>query len=249
MMEIGGIIDISTKDIPNRVTMVVFTKGCNFKCDFCHNKYLLKNNLGKTINTKDLIKRIKNNLLVNSISITGGEPTLQNDLMEFCKEIFIMGKYISIDTNGSHPEIIEQIIPYINRVALDIKVPFDKNNLKKIIGRNFDPSLIIKTYSIINQNKKIDFEIRTTYAEELLNPKDIHLIISFLQANDFQGKYVLQQYQYSEGVGEEYKKKFHTPSHITLLNILMPYKNQNFAFDIYLRDNSVGYCKLLELLN
>ena len=248
-MEIGGIIDISTKDIPNRVAMVIFTKGCNFKCDFCHNKYLLQEKIGKRVKIKDLIKRIKDNLLVNSISITGGEPTLQNDLIEFCKEIFIMGKYISIDTNGSHPEIIEQILPYINRVALDVKAPLVENNLRKIIGKNFDPSSIIKTYYIINQNKKIDFEIRTTYAEGLLNPKDIHLIISFLKTNDFQGKYVLQQYQYSEGVGKEYKKKFHSPSHITLLNILKPYKDHNFAFDIYLRDNSVGYCKLLELFN
>ena len=248
-MEIGGIIDISTKDIPNKVAMVIFTKGCNFSCGFCHNKYLFQEKIGQSFKIKDLIKRVKNNLLINSISITGGEPTLQNDLIELCKEISIMGKYISIDTNGSHPEIIEQILPYTNRIALDIKAPLVINSLKKIIGKNFDPSFIIETYYIINQNKKIDFEIRTTYAEGLLNPKDIHLIISFLKENDFQGDYVLQQYQYSEGVGEEYRKKFHTPSHITLLNILKPYKNHDFAFDIYLRDNIVGYCKLLELLN
>lgn len=246
-MNIGGIIDISTKDIPYKVAMVIFTKGCNFNCEFCHNKYLLKNNIGEPIKVKDLIKIISKNSLVNSLSITGGEPTLQNDLIDLCKEITKLGKYISIDTNGSNSEAIKQLIPYIHRVALDIKAPLIQNHLERVIKQKISPTLIIKTFLMLKNIKTIDFEIRTTYAEKLLNPKDIHEIISFLKKNDFKGNYVLQQYQYSEGVGKEFKNKIHKPSHLSLLNILSPYKDLNLPFEIYIRDEVVGYCKVSDL--
>ena len=64
-MRIGGIIDISTKDIPYRSSMVIFTVGCNFKCEFCHNKYLLQPNVGREYEIKELIDIISTNLLVS----------------------------------------------------------------------------------------------------------------------------------------------------------------------------------------
>jgi pyruvate formate lyase activating enzyme len=76
-MKIGGILDISTKDIPHKSTMVIFTVGCNFKCEFCHNKYLLQSNVGREYSIDELIEKISTNLLVSGVSITGGEPTLQ----------------------------------------------------------------------------------------------------------------------------------------------------------------------------
>ena len=233
-MNVGGIIDISTKDIPNKASMVIFTNGCNFNCEFCHNKHLVLNNRGKIINIKDLMKLINGNSLVNSLSITGGEPTLQEDLIDFCKEFNKLGKYLSIDTNGSRPEIIEKVIPYVNRIALDIKAPLKQNQLDRVVRKNIDPMLIIQTFLMINTIKTIDFEIRTTYTEKLLKPRDIHEIISFLKQNNFGGNYVLQQYNYSEGVGKEFKNRFHKPSHLSLLNILGSYKNRDVPFEIYL---------------
>ena len=246
-MNIGGIIDISTKDIPNKAAMVIFTKGCNFNCEYCHNKYLLKNNIGKKIKVKELIKIINDNSLVDSLCITGGEPTLQDDLIDLCKELTKLGKYISIDTNGSNFEAIQKLIPYINRVALDIKAPLIQNHLERVVQQKISPTLIIKTFLMLNKIKTIDFEIRTTYAENLLKPRDIHEIISFLKKNDFKGNYVLQQYQYSEGVGKEFKNIIHKPSHLSLLNILSSYKDLNLPFEIYIRDEVVGYCKVSEL--
>lgn len=70
-MRIGGIIDISTKDIPHKTAMVIFTVGCNFKCEFCHNKYLLYSNIGKVISAKELVDKAKINLLVSGVSISG----------------------------------------------------------------------------------------------------------------------------------------------------------------------------------
>ena len=246
-MRIGGIVDISTKDIPNKSTMVIFTVGCNLSCEFCHNKYLLHEGVGRDIDVPKLMEQIKSNMLVSSVSISGGEPTLQKDLLELCKEIKNVGKYISIDTNGTNPKSITELLPYINRIALDIKGPLSSKRLAKITGNQVPFTLIIETFRIVNDHEEIDFEIRTTYVGNLMKPNDIDKIILFLRKNQFRGSFVLQQYQYSEGVGEEHKLKFQKPEHFTLLNILKPYRNMDLPFQIYLRDDIVGYSRIDKL--
>ncbi len=246
-MKIGGLIDISTKDIPHKSAMVIFTVGCNFKCDYCHNKYLLQPNVGREYEITELMQTIRTNVLVNGISISGGEPTLQPDLLELCKEINTIGKYISIDTNGSNPEVIKKIAPYINRVALDLKGPIDSEKLKKITGVNVNIDRIAQTIEFVNSQDDIGFEIRTTFVVNLHKPEDINEIIDFLKRSEFRGNFVLQQYQFLEGVGEEFKRVFSKPEHDVLLNLLKPYKDEKFPFKIYLRDEIVGYCSIDEL--
>ena len=246
-MRVGGIVDISTKDIPNKSTMVIFTVGCNLSCAFCHNKYLLHENVGRDINVPKLMEQIKSNMLVSSVSISGGEPTLQKDLLELCKEIKNAGKYISIDTNGTNPKSITELLPYINRVALDMKGPLNNKRLTKITGSHVNFNSIIETFSAVNYHENVDFEIRTTYVGNLMKSNDIDKIIVFLRKNQFRGNFVLQQYQYSEGVGEENALKFQKPEHFTLLNILKPYRNMDLPFQIYLRDDIVGYSKIDKL--
>jgi len=251
-MRVGGIVDISTKDIPNKSTMVIFTVGCNLSCGFCHNKYLLHEGVGRDIDVPELMEQIKSNMLVSGVSISGGEPTLQKDLLELCIEIKNVGKYISIDTNGTNPKSILELLPYISRVALDLKGPLNNKRLFKITGNQVNFNLIIETFRTVNNHEDIDFEIRTTYVENLMKPSDIDKIILFLKKNQFRGNFVLQQYQYSEGVGEENRLKFQKPEHITLLNILKPYRNMELPFQIYLRDDIVGYSmidKLFEYLD
>lgn len=246
-MRVGGIVDISTKDIPNKSTMVIFTVGCNLSCGFCHNKYLLHEGVGRDIDVPELMEQIKSNMLVSGVSISGGEPTLQKDLLDLCKEIKNIGKYISIDTNGTNPKSITELLPFINRIALDIKGPLSNKRLNKITGNQVNSNLIIDTFKIVNNHKNIDFEIRTTYVENLMKPNDIDKIISYLRKNFFRGNFVLQQYQYSEGVGEEHKQRFQKPEHLSLLNILKPYKNMDLPFQIYLRDDIVGYSMIDKL--
>ncbi|MFX1377172.1 MAG: anaerobic ribonucleoside-triphosphate reductase activating protein [Promethearchaeota archaeon] len=246
-MRIGGIIDISTKDIPHKSAMVIFTVGCNFKCDFCHNKYLLQPNIGREYEIDELINQIKTNELVGGVSITGGEPTLQSDLLELCREIQKTGKYLSIDTNGSNPDVIKKITPYINRIALDLKGPLEPEKFEKITSIKLDLAKIKETIGFLNTKKEIDFEIRTTFVGKLLTSEDIGNIIKFLEHIGFKGNFVLQQYQFSEGVGEEFKKIFSKPEHEILMNILMPYKELELSFDIFIRDEIVGYSRINEL--
>lgn len=246
-MKIGGIIDISTKDIPHKSAMVIFTVGCNFKCDYCHNKYLLQPDVGRQYEINELINQIKTNELVSGVSITGGEPTLQNDLLELCIEIQKIGKYLSIDTNGSNPDVIKKIAPYINRVALDLKGPLEPKKFEKITGIKVDLAKIKDTIGFINTKKDIDFEIRTTYVGKLLTSEDIDEIINFLKYIEFKGNFVLQQYQFLEGVGEEFKKIFSKPEHDLLVNLVKPYKDVKLPFKVFLRDEIVGYCNINEI--
>jgi len=248
-MKLGGILDISTKDIPHKSAMVLFTVGCNFKCQFCHNKYLLQPNVGREYSIKELIDQIATNLLVSGVSITGGEPTLQKDLSELCREIKKVGKYLSIDTNGSNPAMIKTISPYIDRVALDLKGPLEPKKLEKITGVKVEINKISETFDFLRVQKDIDFEVRTTYVESLLSSNDIENIIYSLKELKFSGNFVLQQYQSSEGVGEEFKRIFSKPEHETLVNILRPYGDLELGlpFKIFLRDEIVGYCNINEL--
>ena len=248
-MRIGGIVDISTKDIPHGSTMVIFTVGCNFNCKFCQNKYLLQKKVGKSVQISELIKNIKSNKLVGSVSISGGEPTLQEDLIELCALIQKEGKYVSVDTNGSRPRVIKELLPHVNRIALDLKA--SPSNLRKYgIYANvpIDPTKIIDTFRIVNSESKIDFEMRTTYVENLMTPDDIHEILTFLIENEFKGNYVLQQYQYSDGVGEEYKDSFQKPTHGAMLDILRRYNDSDLSFKIFIRNDVVGYEELGKIL-
>lgn len=240
-MRIGGIIDASTKDIPHKAAMVIFCVGCNFKCEFCHNKYLLYPTVGKEVEVSELIKKVKENVLINGISFTGGEPTLQTDIVEVCQQLSTLGKFLSIDTNGSNPNVIKNLFPYINRVALDLKGPLVRDRLEKIVGVKIALNTIRETFNLINANNEIEFEIRTTFLESILTPLDIDRIVGFLLQNKFRGNFVLQQYQYSEGVGEKFKDIFHKPEHSSLVNILNTYKNITLPFKIYIRDDIVGY--------
>jgi len=189
-MRVGGIVDISTKDIPNKSAMVIFTVGCNLSCGFCHNKYLLHEGVGRDINVPELMEQIKSNMLVSGVSISGGEPTLQKDLLELCIEIRNVGKYISIDTNGTNPKPILELLPYIDRVALDLKGPLNNKRLFKITGNQVNFNSIIETFRTVNNRENIDFEIRTTYVGNLMKSNDIDKIISFLKKNQFRGSFV-----------------------------------------------------------
>jgi pyruvate formate lyase activating enzyme len=243
-MKIGGIIEASKEDIPGKVCMVVFTIGCNFNCKFCYNKHLLMKDAGKEYSIKQLLGAIKNNFLIKAVSITGGEPTLQEDIIMLCAELKKLGIFVSIDTNGSKPSMIKQLLPHIDRIAFDLMGPLKEERLEEITQTAINPNIFIETYDLINKDRHVNFEVRTTYVKNLLTPKDINYIISFLKHKSFSGNYVLQQYQYSNGVEEKLKEKYQIPEHNDLLNILKPYLNETLPFQLYIRDDIVGYSEI-----
>jgi len=244
-LRIGRIIDVSTKDWPKKVVSVIFTIGCNYRCAFCQNKPLLEPEAGEDLDI-DLIKnRIEKNFLIDGVSITGGEPTLQKEIIYFCKNLRDIKKLVSIDTNGSRPEIIERLLPFINRIALDLKAPLenDGERLKQIINIDSNPQKIKDTINIVQNSKNIQFEIRTTYVKKLLTPDDLKKILNYLKKIDFTGNYVIQQYQFSDGVGAEYKELFKEPTFEEIKKIVEGYKK--LPYKVYVRAREIGYKQVI----
>jgi pyruvate formate lyase activating enzyme len=122
-LRLGGLIKTSTLDYPSKISAVVFTQGCNFSCPFCHNPELVLASAPALAKDEVLAFLKKRRPLLDGVVISGGEPTIQPDLPEFLSEIKNLGYPIKIDTNGSNPLVIENLISsnLIDYVALDLK--------------------------------------------------------------------------------------------------------------------------------
>ena len=196
--QIGGLQKLSLLDFPNRMCAIVFTTGCNYRCPYCHNFELVENGEGDFSTEEVLDYLIKRKNVLDGVTITGGEPTLQPDLEEFMKQVKEKTNLqIKLDTNGTNPQIVEKLLKenLVDYVAMDIKNDFD--NYGEVIGiKNYDATKVKESIKIIKENAK-EFEFRTTII------KDFHKIENLKKILDFIGKdsnYYLQQFIVSENV-------------------------------------------------
>lgn len=180
-MRIGGLQKFSFIDYPGKTAAIIFTQGCNFKCGYCHNPQLVYPSLFKVSIPEEQIfaflESRKNQL--DGVVITGGEPTLQPDLIDFITKVKDMGFLIKLDTNGSNPKVLEQIIKQnlVNFIAMDIKAPFDKYNSVCCVPVNIEN---IKLSINLIKKSGINFLFRTTYDKTKLFDKDIQTMTDFL---------------------------------------------------------------------
>jgi len=191
-MKIGGLQKFSLIDYPGEICAIVFTQGCNFRCPYCHNPELADPDLYEECIPEEeifaFLKKRKGKL--DAVSITGGEPTLQPDLIDFIKKIKTMGYLVKIDTNGSHPETLKTLIEdkLIDYVAMDVKAPLEK--YQKITMSKTNPDLIKQSIKLIKKSR-VPYEFRTTIVKSQLNEKDL-LSISELVKNT--RLYILQKF-------------------------------------------------------
>ena len=188
-MKIGGLQKFSLIDYPGKIACSIFLSGCDFRCRFCHNPELVFNEESNFSEKEvlDFLEKRKGKL--EGVCITGGEPLINNDLIEFLKKIKNLGYEIKIDTNGSNPELLKKIIEnkLVDYIALDIKA--DKDNYNKISGVNIDITKIEKSLNLII-NSGIDYEVRTTAVR---NYNNLEKIGEWL--NNFKiKKYVIQNF-------------------------------------------------------
>ncbi len=117
-------------EYPGKICAIVFSQGCNFRCPYCYNPELVNPDLYKECLPEDEVFSFlaKRRGKLDAVTITGGEPTIQNDLIEFIKRVRKMGYLIKVDTNGSHPEVMEKLISrkLIDYIAMDVKGPLKK---------------------------------------------------------------------------------------------------------------------------
>lgn len=211
-MFILGITKTTLLDYPGRVAASIFTGGCNFRCPYCHNKdIVLKNKALTSYDENEILAFLeKRKRLLSGVCITGGEPTLHNDLPDFIKRIRTLGYRVKLDTNGTNPNMLEILLKnkLIDYCAMDIKNSPEKYGLT--IGLKTDIFAVESSVQMLLSQQEIPYEFRTTVVSELHDSTDIYTIAKWI--SDAKA-YFLQPYTDSEGV---LCKGFHAPSNETL---------------------------------
>lgn len=194
---IGGIQRTSLLDFPDKISAIVFTQGCNFNCGYCHNPDLL--NSKKDIYSTDVFFEFldKRKGKLDGVVITGGEATLQPDLIPFIKEVKARGFLVKLDTNGYKPDVLEQALPLVDYVAMDIKAPLEKYS--EITNTQIDIEKIKKSITIL-QTARIPYEFRTTVLKSQLSYEDFKKIGELIKGTE---NYFLQKFEAKTAINDE----------------------------------------------
>ncbi len=187
MLDIGGFIRVDSVNYPSLIACTIFTRGCNFRCPYCHNpSFVFANDSTSIVQTDpqerycvdeilDYIKSRRN--LLDAVVVSGGEPCLQRGLKDFLAQIKQLGLKTKLDTNGSLPSVLKDLLDseLIDYVAMDIKTAPEKY---KLIG--FDNyNLISESIALVMQQAP-NYEFRTTCVKPIVEPKDFAKIGSWL---------------------------------------------------------------------
>lgn len=176
MDKILGLEKLSLVDYEGKVSCSIFTGGCNFRCPFCHNSLLvLDYDELEEFDIEEICKYLKKRVgVIDAVCISGGEPTLYNNLEDLIDRIRNLNYLIKLDTNGTNPQLLEKLIneKKIDYVAMDVKNCFDKYFLTSGINNQH---LLNKVKESIELLKKdvVDYEFRTTLVKEFHSTEDI----------------------------------------------------------------------------
>lgn len=193
-MIIGGLQKMTLIDYPGKIAATVFLVGCDFRCPFCHNVELVN---PKLIEVQPQLKESgffkfldERTGFLDGVCITGGEPTIHQDLPKFIENIKKRGFLVKLDTNGSNSEMLENLIQknLIDFIAMDIKTSILKYN--KVKAKN-KTSQVQNSIQIIKNSGK-DYEFRTTVAPGIIDENDIQEIAQWLKGAK---KFALQQFR------------------------------------------------------
>jgi len=177
-MLLGGLQKTTLVDFPGKIACTVFTVGCNFRCPFCHNRDLITVKLFKKSGIAPIDENYfftflkKRRKILDGVCITGGEPTLQPDLLPFCRKIKKLGLKTKLDSNGSNPQVLKKAIQekVIDFIAMDVKTAFGE--YEKAIGIKFPEEKVKQSIKII-LSSGLDYELRTTLVPGIHNQKTI----------------------------------------------------------------------------
>lgn len=199
-MDIYGLEKLSLVDYEGMMCATVFTGGCNFNCPFCHNAGLIRKEVDK-LDTQEVLNYLSQRKgLLDAVTISGGEPTLENGLKDFIKKIKNFGYKVKLDTNGTRPDVLKILIDenLLDYVAMDIKNNFD--DYSPITGINFNWSSKVKESLNILSTSNIKYELRTTLV------KEYHKMTNILQlAENLKGQKLLylQKFVDSGGINKD----------------------------------------------
>lgn len=170
-MNISAIEANSFLDYPGKLSCVVFLQGCNYDCFYCHNRTLLEKKKG-ILGYQEVVDFLKSRQgFLQAVVISGGEPTLNQDLGLLIRQAKALGYLVKLDTNGSRPKMLRSLLEEggIDYVALDVKAPWER--YREIGGEGADPKSVQESLSLLaswkEARKEFHLEVRTTLAPTL----------------------------------------------------------------------------------
>ncbi|MDI3525822.1 MAG: pyruvate formate lyase activating enzyme [Tenuifilum sp.] len=183
-MKIAAIQKHSLIDYPGLISCVIFTHGCNFRCWYCHNHWLvLPKSEFNPIGEQDALSFLKSRKgWLDGVVVSGGEPTLHIDLPNFIEQIKRLGFRVKLDTNGTNPEMVRYLIDagLVDFVAMDVKALPIAGNYTKIIGvPDVDIVELVKQTIEILKNSNIEHQFRITWPNDK-SKSEINAIEHFL---------------------------------------------------------------------
>ncbi len=203
---IGGFQSFSMLDYQDKLCAIVFTRGCNFRCPYCHNPELVNGcRLVDPFKKDDVLAKLeKRKGKLDAVVITGGEPTLHPELPGFIRDIKAMGFLVKLDTNGTNPGMIYKLIEHklVDYFAMDIKAPFNKYDL--LTGASVDIDKIASSIDLI-RHSGVDYEFRTTVVDTLLDSNDVKEIITMLKGVK---RYIIQNFNPTNTLDDTIMKPF-----------------------------------------
>lgn len=192
-MIIAGLQKFSLIDYPGKTCAILFTRGCNFRCHYCHNPELvIPQQYAQEIPLDYLFDfLISRQGKLDAVEITGGEPTMHFDLLEFLAEIKKLGFLVKLDSNGSRPEVLQRIIQsrLVDYLAMDVKAPLEQ--YRKTIVTPVSAEKLQQSIQLI-MNSGVEYEFRTTIVKSLLSLDDLRSIAQTLKGAQ---RYFLQRFR------------------------------------------------------
>lgn len=204
-MLLGGFQKLTLIDYPGKLATTVFTVGCNFRCPFCHNPELVDLKLVHNEESeKEFFKFLKARKgKLEGVCITGGEPLIQPDIINFIKKIKKLGFLVKLDTNGARPDLLKKIIDarLVDYIAMDIKNQI--KNYNKTTNTKTDKDRIKLSVDLI-MHSRIPYEFRTTAVPGLHSEKDFAEIAKWIKGAP---AYYLQEYREGKILDPSLKNK------------------------------------------
>ncbi len=222
MLSIGGFQKLSLIDFPETISSIVFTQGCSFRCSYCHNPDLIPFSQS-SLHEEEIFEYLEQHKkILEGVCITGGEPTLQKDLIPFLKKIKEMGLKIKLDTNGIRPDVIEKVIAQqlVDYYAMDLKAPWDKYDMITKSVFKDAPQRCRETCYLISHSGSAH-EFRTTIMPGVHIPQDFLIMAGYLQDGE---KYYIQETQFKKTLDANIsqEKKFSLSELVNELRIAFP---------------------------
>lgn len=210
-MKIKGFIKTTFIEYPGKIASMIFLPGCNFRCLFCFNpELILESDKIEDVDEKEVFDFLeKQKKWIDAVVISGGEPTLHKDLIDFIIKIKKLGLLVRIYTNGSNPEVLKRLIneKLIDSVAMDIKAPLTEEDYDKITGTKGFWKNVKESISLI-LTSDLDYEFRTTVVPSLHSEKNIEDIAKYIKGAEL---FVLQKF-FPENALDDKLKKLKTQS-------------------------------------